>query len=95
MRGSRGEDAVDVGVHLRRRRRLSAAAGRDRWRRRAAAAGVVVTSLLSWLITSWNLATGTMTPPSSASRRRPGVTSMILALPWMPVENNAGLRDPR
>ena len=41
-------------------------------------------SLLSWL-TPWKPATSTMAPWSSASRTRPGVTSMILALPWMPV----------
>lgn len=41
-------------------------------------------SLLSWL-TPWNPATRTIEPSSSAVRTRPGVTSMILAFPWLPV----------
>ena len=44
----------------------------------------VVTSLVSWL-TPWNPATSTMRPSSSAACSRPGVTSMIFALPWVPV----------
>ena len=40
----------------------------------------VVISLVSWL-TPWNPATITMWPSSIAAEMRPGVTSMILALP--------------
>ncbi len=77
-----GEDAVDVGVDL-------ADVGLERGGQGDGGGvepprPIVVTSLLSWL-TPWNPATSTMTPSSSASRRRPGVTSMILALPWVPV----------
>ena len=39
-------------------------------------------SLVSWL-TPWKPATSAMAPSSSASRIRPGVTSMIRALPWL------------
>ena len=57
----------------------------------------VVISLVSWL-TPWNPATMTMWPLPSASVMRPGVTSMILALPctesvmtpaWLPVKDLA------
>ncbi|CAB4922652.1 unannotated protein [freshwater metagenome] len=44
----------------------------------------VVMSLVSWL-TPWNPATMTIEPSSSADRSRPGVTSMIRALPWLDV----------
>ncbi|CFE49085.1 Uncharacterised protein [Mycobacterium tuberculosis] len=43
-----------------------------------------MTSLVSWL-TPWNPATKTTRPSSRAVCSRPGVTSMILALPWVPV----------
>lgn len=43
-----------------------------------------VTSLLSWL-TPWARPPGRSVPSSSAARSRPGVTSMILAFPWVPV----------
>ena len=39
-------------------------------------------SFVSWL-TPWNPATMTIDPSSSAERSRPGVTSMIRALPWL------------
>ena len=42
---------------------------------------IVVISLVSWE-TPWNPATMTIAPVSSASRMRPGVMSMIRALPW-------------
>ena len=57
----------------------------------------VVISLVPWL-TPWNPATMTMWPLPSASVMRPGVTSMILALPctpsvmtpaWLPVNERA------
>ena len=57
----------------------------------------VVISLVSWL-TPWNPATMTMWPLPSASVMRPGVTSMIFALPctpsvmtpaWLPVNERA------
>ena len=41
-------------------------------------------SLVSWL-TPWKPATITIEPSSSAERSRPGVTSMMRALPWLPV----------
>ena len=41
-------------------------------------------SLVSWL-TPWKPATIAMAPSSSALRMRPGVTSMIRALPWLDV----------
>ena len=44
----------------------------------------VVTSRVSWL-TPWKPATKTIRPSSSAACRRVGVTSMIFALPWVPV----------
>ena len=55
----------------------------------------VVISLVSWL-TPWNPATMTMWPLSRASVTRPGVTSMMRALPcvesvmtpaWLPVND--------
>ena len=44
----------------------------------------VVTSLVSWA-TPWKPATITMSPRSRAEVIRPGVMSMIRALPWVPV----------
>ena len=40
-------------------------------------------SLVSWL-TPWKPATIAIAPSPSAASMRPGVTSMILALPWRP-----------
>ena len=40
-------------------------------------------SFVSWL-TPWNPATIATAPSSSALRMRPGVTSMMRALPWEP-----------
>ena len=48
-------------------------------------------SLVSWL-TPWKPATMTIEPSSSAERSRPGVTSMIRALPWLRRGDDAGLR---
>jgi hypothetical protein len=41
-------------------------------------------SLVSWL-TPWKPATIAIAPSSRAERMRPGVTSMIRALPWLDV----------
>ena len=59
----------------------------------------VVTSLVSWL-TPWNPATIAIAPASSAWRMRPGVMSMMRALPcaesvitpaWLPVNDLASM----
>ena len=47
-------------------------------------------SLVSWL-TPWKPATIAIAPSSSAGRIRPGVTSMIRALPCADVGDHAGL----
>ena len=76
-----GEDAVDVAVDLAD---VGTERGGQRDRRGVGAPRPsVVTSLVSWE-TPWKPATIAIAPPRGAFSIRPGVMSMILALPCAP-----------